>query len=294
MRKLKNIAIIISLLLMIFCIDNFVYAEESIEEKFKLIDECREVYEKELIEDSGTWRGKKYIYANGYLSGQVDTNGKYCYNTFMGNAGVEYNNYAKMQDYVQKSVREHFDQYLKSENENEELKGYYVGNQFVYTREYEYKEYDDIEARITVFFVPESNNSKWCENAKKACTKLYHKENKDFVEIDGFSTSVYIRLVWENDKYVVKFMDTKPEGYHEYVARMKEHGIDVENIDYASLINAEVNVKQEIMEAEKKEFDAKQIAVGSLRNIIVISFGSIIVLIILINILINRKNKLKK
>ena len=101
-------------------------------------------------------------------------------------------------------------------------------------------------------------------------------------------------MVWETDIYVVKFMDTKPEGYDEYVARMKEHGIDVENIDYASLINAEVNVKQEIMEAEKKEFDAKQIAVGSLRNIIVISFGSIIVLIILINILIHRKNKLKK
>ena len=249
MRKVRNIVIVIGLLLIFFSINNCVYAEESIEEKFKLIDECREIYEKELIKESGKWRGKKYTYANGYLTGQVDTNGKYCYNGFMGNAGVEYNNYAKMQDYVQESVGEYFEQYLNSENEKEKLKGYYLGNQFVYTREYEYKEYDDIEARITVFFVPESNNSKWCEKAKDAYTKLYHKENKEFVEIDGFSTSVYVRLIWENDKYVVKFIDNKPEGYDEYVARMKEHGIDVENIDYPSLINANVNVKQEIQES---------------------------------------------
>lgn len=278
---------------MIFCIDNFVYAEESLEEKFKLIDECREFYEKELIEESGTWRGKKYTYANGYLSGQVDMNGKYCYNTFMGNAGVEYNNYAKMQDYVQESVGEYFKQYLSSENEKEKLKGYYLGSQSIYTREYEYKEYDDIEARITLFFVPESNNSKWCENAKKAYTELYHKENKEFVEIDGFSTRVYVRLVWENGKYVVKFMDTKPEGYDEYVARMKEHGIDVENIDYPSLINAEENVQKEIQEAEKKEFETKQTIIGSINKVIVSIFWGLIVIIVLINVVISKKNKRK-
>lgn len=293
MRKLKKIAIIISLLLMIFCIDNFVYAEESIEEKFKLIDECREFYEKELIEESGTWRGKKYTYANGYLSGHGDgdKNGKICYDGFWGNVGVEYNNYAKMQDYVQESVGEYFKQYLSSENEKEKLKGYYLGSQSIYTREYEYKEYDDIEARITVFFVPESNNSKWCENAKKAYTKLYHKENKEFVEIDGFSTSVYVRLVWEDNKYVVKFMDNKPEGYDEYVARMKEHGIDVENIDYPSLINAEENVQKEIQEAEKKEFETRQTAIGSINKVIIAVFFALILIILLINIFINKKNK---
>lgn len=290
MKRITKIVLLI-IILGTICGNLKVYAEESLEEKFKLIDECKEFYEKELIKESGTWRGKKYTYARGFLAGHGDENGKICYDGFSGHSGIEYNNYAKMQDYVQESVGEYFKKYLNIENEKEKIKGYFLGNQFVYTRENEYKEYDDIEVRITVFFVPESNNSKWCENAQKAYIKLYHKENKEFVEIDGFSTSVYVRLVWEDNKYVVKFMDNKPEGYDEFVSRMKEHGIDVENIDYPSLINANADVKQEIQAAEKKEFDTRQTEINIINNWIIAVCSAMIILIIMINLIVNKNGK---
>ena len=111
------------------------------------------------------------------------------------------------------------------------------------------------------------------------------------IEIEGYTTAVYIRLVWENDKYVVKFIDNKPEGYDEYVARMKEHGIDVENIDYPSLINAKVDIKEEIQAAEKKEFNSKQTAISFMNKIIITVCGVLIFLIIMINFMINKKVK---
>lgn len=293
MRKIsKIIKIIILISIAFYMIGNLkVYAEENLEEKFKLLDECREEYEKSLMNESGSWRDKKYIYANGYLSGTLDDNKVIQYTSFWGNAGLEYNAYYKMQEYVEDYTEKHFEQYLTTNNENERLNGYFFIRHSIYTREYEYEEYDDIEAKVTMFLVPESNDSKWCENAKKSHIKLYHKKSEEFVEIDGYSISVYVRLVWEDDKYVIKFMDTKPEGYDEYVARMKEHGIDVENIDYASLINAEENVQKEIQEAEKKEFDAKQTVIGNINKVIVAVFGGLIILIILINIFINKKSK---
>lgn len=295
--KNKRIFIkIVILILISFSLFNnlYVFAEdntdENLEEKFKLLEEAQKEYEQELIKDSGTWRGKKYTYAFGYLSGSVDENGKICYSGFSGNSGVDYNNYAKMQAYVQKYIGEYFEEYKKSNNEDK-IKEYFLGNQAIYTREYEYNEKDDIEARINIFFVPESNKSKWCKNAQKAYTKIYHKAKNEFIEIEGYTTAVYIRLVWENDKYVVKFIDNKPEGYDEYVARMKEHGIDVENIDYPSLINAKVDIKEEIQAAEKKEFNSKQTAISFMNKIIITVCGVLIFLIIMINFMINKKVK---
>ena len=96
--------------------------------------------------------------------------------------------------------------------------------------------------------------------------QIYNERVKDYIRIDGYYTEIYIRLVWENDRYVIKFLDNKPEGYDEFVARMKENGIDVENIDYAKLINANADIKQEIQAAEQKEYESKQVEVGNIRK----------------------------
>lgn len=295
LKKVMKLFVLILIILTLFnniCVLASEISDKDLEEKFKLLEEAKKEYEQELIKDAGTWRGKKYTYAFGYLSGMMDENEKICYSVFSGNLGIDYNNYAKMQDYVRKYVGEYFEEYKKS-NDEDKLKEYFLGNTSIYTREYEYNEMDDIEARINIFFVPESNKSKWRKNAQKAYTKVYHKARNEFVEIDGYDTAVYIRLVWENDKYVVKFIDNKPEGYDEFVARMKEHGIDVENIDYAKLINANADIKEEIQAAEKKEFEAKQITIGSIKKGIIAVCGSLILLIVLINIFINKKSKRK-
>lgn len=296
MRKIKLITKIILIILILgtICGNLKVYADENLDEKFKLLEEAKEDFEEELLGSLEPYRGKKYKYARTSFSLQKDENGKYFfYGGGGGSSHLEYDNYLKIKDYIYNGTKENLKQYLKTENEKEKLKGYFIMSCSTYTRDTEYKEQGDLEGRVTLFFVPEVKSSKWCEHAEEAYTKIYSKEIKDYVRIDGYFTTVYIRLGWENDKYVIKFIDNKPEGYDEYVARMKEHGIDVENIDYPSLINANVNVKQEIQETEKKEFDTRQMAIGIVNYGIIIVCGGLIVLIVIINIVINKKNKMK-
>lgn len=293
MKKINLITKII-LLILIFgtvCGNLTVYADENLEEKFKLLEEAKKEYEEKFLNGLEPWRGKKYKYARRSFSGHKDEKGVYCFQDGGSSAHLEYDNWIKMNDYIYDGTKEHFKQYLNTENEKEKLKGYFIMGTSCYTRDTEYKEQGDIEAKVILFFVPGVKSSKWCEYAEKAYTKIYSEKIKDFIEIDGYFTEIYIRLVWENDKYVIKFMDNKPEGYDEFVARMKEHGIDVENIDYPSLINAEENVQKEIQEAEKKEFNTRQVSIGTLEQWIILVCGVLIFLIILINIFINKKSK---
>lgn len=289
----KNILIKIFILIVIsiiLCGNLYVYADENLEEKFKLLEESKKELEKEFLKSLTPYRGKEYKYARTTFSIQKDENGKYFISSGGGgSAYLEYNNYIKMLDYIYESTEEHFDQYLNTENEKEKLKGFLITNYFPYTRENEYTDQKDIEGKVTLFFVPEVKSSKWCEFAEKAYTKIYNKDINDYIQIDGYFTEIYIRLVWENDRYVIKFIDNKPEGYDEFVARMKEHGIDVENIDYPSLINANADVKQEIQAAEKKQFDTRQTEINILNNWIIAVCTTMIILIIMINIIINKK-----
>lgn len=296
MKKVELITKIIILILILgtICGNLKVYADENLDEKFKLLEESKKELEKEFLKSLSPYRGKEYQYARTTFSVQKDENGKYFISGGSGgSAYLEYNNYIKMLDYIYESTKEHFNQYLNTENENEKLKGFLITNYFPYTRENEYTDQKDIEGKVTLFFVPEVKSSKWCEFAEKSYTKIYNKGINDYIQIDGYFTEIYIRLVWEDNKYVIKFIDNKPEGYDEFVARMKEHGIDVENIDYPSLINANVNVKQEIQEAEKKEFDTRQMAIEIVNYGIIIVCGGLIVLIVIINTVINKKNKRK-
>lgn len=297
---MKKNRILIKILILIFIsltLINRLYSfaeekvDENLKEKFRLLEEVKKEIEEKALKELKPWRGQEYKYVRAHFSGQKDENGRYCFTNGGYNSSIDYNNYVKIQDYIYEGTKEHFKQYLNSENENEKLKGYFILGFSNYTRDIEYKEQDDIEAKITLFFVPEVKSSKWCEHAEKAYTKIYSEKNKEFIEIDGYFTHIYVRLVWENDKYVIKFMDNKPEGYDEFVARMKEHGIDVENIDYPSLINANADVKQEIQAAEKKEFDTRQTEINILNNWIIAVCSTMIILIIMINLIVNKNEK---
>lgn len=293
MKILKKIIVILAFIICLFTFINTVYAEENLEEKIKLIEDCKTEYEKELLKESGTWKGRKYTYAHGYLHGCIDENEIVQIEGFAGGANFEYDNFMKMEDHIENVAKEYFEKFKKSENELDKIKSFLVSSSSTYTRDYEYKEKDDIEGRVSVLVVPESNNSNWLDNAKKAHIKIFNKNTNDFIEADMFLLTLYVHLVWENDKYVIKYIDDYPEGYSEYVARMKENGIDVENINYAELINAKETKQQEIIEAEKKEFNAKQTTINNINKELTICFSGMIFLIIISNIIIIIRKKKK-
>lgn len=271
----------------------YVYSYENLEEKFKLLEDVRKEIEEKASKELKPWRGQQYKYIRASFSGNKDKDGIYCFTNCGYKSNIVYDNYAQMSDYIYEITKEYFNQYLITENEKEKMKGFFITEYFPYTRDTEYSEKKDIEGKVTIFFVPEVKSSKWCDYADKAYTKIYSEKNKEFIEINGYYTHIYVRLIWENDKYVIGFIDSKPEGYDEFVARMKDHGIDVENIDYPSLINAKTDIKEEIQVAEKKEFDVKQTEIKILNKWIVVVFGIIIILIIIINIVINNKDRKK-
>ena len=287
-------SLIIILFISILFSNSYVFAEENLEEQFKLLEEAKKEGEKNFLKTLTPYRGKEYKYARVYATLQEDENGdKFFYFGGGGAASWEYNNYFKMKDTINNAINENLKEYLSTNNENEKLKGYFIMNCTSYTRENEYKEQSELEGKIILFFVPEIKSSKWCEHAEKAYTQIYNERVKDYIRIDGYYTEIYIRLVWENDRYVIKFLDNKPEGYDEFVARMKENGIDVENIDYAKLINANADIKQEIQAAEQKEYESKQVEVGNIRKGIIISCGSFIFVILFVNLIIDRRKKKK-
>lgn len=105
----------------------------------------------------------------------------------------------------------------------------------------------------------------------------------------------YENIIQEcNDLYEVAFIDTMPEGYSDFVERMKTHGIDLENIDYAKLINSKSETEIIAEAVQKENFEAEKIIKTKSRiNLFVISvcsFGIIVIIIVNINYI----KKLKK
>lgn len=70
----------------------------------------------------------------------------------------------------------------------------------------------------------------------------------------------YIRMSKIDGEYQIVYIDFVPEGYEEYVQKMKDKGIDVENLDLEKLLNNEYQETTEITEqnGEVQEFKAEK------------------------------------
>lgn len=156
---------------------------------------------------------------------------------------------------------EYFNQYL-GENlpEEERLVDYLLTNSFIYTRRENYKDGDDIEVCLTAYVFPASSKTVWSKDKKIMELEYYDEKTSERKHLEGYFTDrYYLRLVKENDKYVIKFMDNLPEGYSEFVQRIKDKtGLDLENINYADFTNAKSKTEVIADAAEKSKLESSK------------------------------------
>lgn len=204
-------------------------------------------------------------------------------------------NYYQMEDTVKTVFKEYFDKNLDENLPDEErLIDYIVtGGDCLYTKKENYKDGDDIEAKVGAIVFPASENTVWSKKCEKVYAREYSKKIGEMFEIEGYVTEdYYIHLKNQDGKYTITYLDTLPEGFANFVERMKKHGIDLENIDYAELINSKSTTEIIAEAVEKENFESENvIRTKSQINIVVIS---ICVLGIILTIILNLKVILKK
>ena len=165
----------------------------------------------------------------------------------------------KMQDIAVETFKEYFNKYISEELPDEErILDYFISGYFSYTRDYEYNDGDDIELKIRAFVIPASDNTTWAKGKDKYIGRLY--TDKECI-IEGYYTEYYyLHLVYQDGKYVIAYMDTKPEGFDDFVERMKTHGIDLLNIDYAELINSKSETELISQAAQYHNYNSENIS----------------------------------
>ncbi len=214
--------------------------------------------------------------------------------SFSSHMGLEEN--FKVEDIATNAFREYFDKYLNEDlSEDERLVDYFISGIFTYTKEETFKDGDDIEVRISAFVVPVSDNTIWAKNQEKRYGKFTNPENeKENLTIEGYYTErYYIHLVNKDGKYIISYMDTKPEGFDDFVERMKKHGIDLLNMNYAELINSssEKEIISQAIEEHKYNSENTYLAENKISNIIVITCSVLLISIIVIYSKFTRKKK---
>lgn len=194
--------------------------------------------------------------------------------------------YYLLDDTAEKAFKEYLDKYL-DENmpDDERLVDYIFTGSFIYTRKENYKDGDDIEAKVSAYVFPASEDTIWSKD--KIITELkYFRDNKE-VTLQGYCTDgYYIRLVKENDKYVIKFIDTLPEGYSEFVQKVKDKtGLDLENINYADFTNAKSKTEVIAEAAEKENLESanvdNQVIVEDKISIVIAGVCALLIVIII-------------
>lgn len=170
--------------------------------------------------------------------------------------------YYLLDDIVENAFKEYLDKYLdESLPDDERLMDYITAGSSIYTRKENYKDGDDIEAKIGAYVFPVSEKTIWAKDKKIAELQYFNDERNSMVTLQGYFTDgYYIRLVKENDKYVIKFIDTLPEGYSEFVQKIKDAtGLDLENINYADFTNAKSKTEIIAEAAEKENLESANI-----------------------------------
>lgn len=226
-------------IILIFCVlcatftINKCYAISSREE----VEYFREYKDKEFSKEL---KKEGYKYGRWHVAGgeiTTDDIKSLFISNSMSNDESEY----LLNDIIEEIFKKYFDKYLTEEVSDEErLNDYIISNTFIYTKKENYQDGDDIEADLRVYVFPASENSTWSQDKQILKCEYYDKEQEEKLCLEGYLTEkYYIRLSKENDEYVIKFMDSLPEGFHEFVEKIKtEVGLDLENINYADFINA--------------------------------------------------------
>lgn len=285
MKKYIKFTFIILILFFLSFTINKSYAISSKEE----IESFRKYQEKHLQEKLKEEKSAKAIKMSfgGCCSYIDEENGKT--HTYINPEGYQYSSNEDeflIDNIIEETFKEYFNKYLDDNlPDDERLIDYIITNCFIYTRKENYKDGDDIEAKVGVYVFPSSENTIWAKD--KEITELKYFENNKEVNLQGYLIDgYYIRLVKENDKYVIKFIDIYPEGYSEFVQKVKEKtGLDLENINYADFTNAKSKTEI-IAEAAEKEnlesanIDNKEIAKDKI-SILIASICTVLIVIII-------------
>ena len=180
----------------------------------------------------------------------------------MGNIGfiLTDNNEYFEHDLEEKFFREYFDKFLdESLPEEERIVDYFFCQDYVDNL---YPSEDKIYASASAYVFPASENTVWAKEGVKVRTHplmphILSDGRKIFLE--GYLTEKYYYNIEKIDgEYQVTYWNTVPEGYDDYIERMKSHGIDLENIDFAELTHSKSLKEVYAEKAEKKKISAEK------------------------------------
>lgn len=284
--KFINIIKIVTIIAIITLLNiNKSYAITTKHDVNKYIKTVEENFQDTLKEDKMK-DGRLYFYVHNVYG--IDGRKYFSYSNTMIPAGFD-ENYYQMEDTVKTVFKEYFDKNLNENLPDEErLVDYIVtGGDSLYTKKENYNDGDDIEAKVGAIVFPASENTVWSKKYEKVIGYEYSKKTGEKIEIQGYATEdYYIHLKNKNGKYVITYLDTVPEGYEEFVEKMKTHGIDLENLDCAKLINSKSTTEIIAEAIEKENFESENIinTKAQLNMVVILCCILGIILIIIINI----------
>ncbi len=261
--RIKNIkslffkVVVIILLLTMVNVNNS-YATSS-KEDIEVFKECLENYKQ--MEMKKGFMGTPYKDTIYYVSGSPkaknsETGEEYISTSYGAGICSEEENGLAYYHLIIDIFEDYFDKYLDENLPDEErLLDYFVSGIFPYTREENFKDGDDIEIKIRAFVIPASEKTIWAKNKEKVYVGAY-ENYKLKVALEGYNTDeYYIHFKKQDGEYNVSYIGTMPEGYDDYVARMKARGIDLENINYAELINSKTETELIAESVEVENFE---------------------------------------
>lgn len=158
-------------------------------------------------------------------------------------------------DTVQEVFKQWLEQYtLDTVSEEERIKKeYYTTNYTGFTyNSGEWKEGDDISARIGALVFPVKENSKWSQYKK-----LSYEESQNPNGDGYYPPDYYVKLSKIDGEYKIVYIDFVPEGYQEYAEKMKEKGIDVENLNVEEILNSNYEETTEVVEQNAETLELK-------------------------------------
>lgn len=147
-------------------------------------------------------------------------------------------------DTVQEVFKEWLEQYtLDTVSEEERIKKEYYTTSFTaFNYDGEWKEGDDISARIGALVYPVKENSKWSQYQK-----LSYEETQNPNGDGYYPPDYYVRLSKIDGEYKIVYIDFVPEGYQEYTEKMKDKGIDIENLNLEEILNSSYEETTEVV-----------------------------------------------
>ncbi len=158
-------------------------------------------------------------------------------------------------DTVQTVFKEWLEQYtLDTVSEEERIKKeYYTTNYTGFTyNSGEWKEGDDISARIGALVFPVKEDSKWSQYKK-----LSYEESQNPNGDGYYPPDYYVKLSKIDGEYKIVYIDFVPEGYQEYAEKMKEKGIDIENLNLEEILNNNYEEMTEVVEQNAEVLELK-------------------------------------